>query len=104
MRFHRVPYYPILGNYNGDNMSIKMLRDKILVAENKAASSTSSGIIIEGGVGESKTAKVLAVGPDVKNVREGHDIYLNWSKGQIVRIDGEQRVIVAEEDVAAIKN
>lgn len=85
-------------------MSIKMLRDKILVAENKAASATSSGIIIEGGIGESKTAKVLAVGPDVKNVVEGDTIYLNWSKGQIIRINGEQRVIVAEEDVVAVSN
>ena len=82
-----------------------MLRDKILVAENKSTSSTASGIIIEGAnAGESKTGKVLSVGPKVENIEVGDTVYLNWSKGQIVRIDGEQRVIVAEEDVAAIKN
>ena len=82
------------------------LKKKILVAENKRDNTTSSGIVIQGADrhGESKSAKVLAVGPDVdpNDVKVGDTVYLMWTKAQAVNIDGAQRAIVDIDDVVAV--
>ena len=85
-------------------MNVLPLKDKVLVAENKRENTTSSGIVIEGagGLGESKTGTVLAIGPDVKDVKVGDVIYLEWNKAQVVTIDGAQRVMVKEENIVAV--
>lgn len=84
-------------------MSIKPLKDKVLIAESKKQETTSSGIIIEGsGTGDTRTGKVLAVGPDVEVVKEGDEVYVNWSKCQAVTIDGKQRAITEEENIIAV--
>lgn len=85
-------------------MNVLPLKDKVLVAENKKENTTASGIVIEGagGLGESKTGTVLAVGPDVKDVKVGDVIYLEWNKAQVVTIDGAQRVMVKEENIVAV--
>ena len=85
-------------------MNVLPLKDKVLVAENKRENTTSSGIVIEGasGLGESKTGTVLAIGPDVKDVKVGDIIYLEWNKAQVVTIDGSQRVMIKEEFIVAV--
>jgi chaperonin GroES len=85
-------------------MNVVPMKDKVLVAENKRENTTSSGIVIEGasGLGESKTGTVLAIGPDVKDVKVGDVIYLEWNKAQVVTIDGSQRVIIKEENIVAV--
>jgi len=85
-------------------MNVVPMKDKVLVAENKRENTTSSGIVIEGasGLGESKTGTVLAIGSDVKDVKVGDVIYLEWNKAQVVTIDGAQRVIIKEENIVAV--
>jgi len=85
-------------------MTVLPLKDKVLVAENKKENTTASGIVIEGagGLGESKTGTVLAIGPDVKDVKVGDVIYLEWNKAQVVTIDGNQRVMIKEENIVAV--
>jgi len=85
-------------------MNVLPMKDKVLVAENKRENTTASGILIEGagGLGESKTGTVLAIGPDVKDVKVGDTIYLEWNKAQVVTIDGVQRVIIKEENIVAV--
>lgn len=85
-------------------MNVLPLKDKVLVAENKKENTTASGIVIEGagGLGESKTGTVLAIGPDVKDVKVGDVIYLEWNKAQVVTIDGAQRVMIKEENIVAV--
>ena len=82
----------------------KPLGKKVLIAENKRENQTASGIIIEGkdAHGESKTGKVLAVGPEVTTVQVGDTVLLEWNKAQIVTLDGAQRVVVLEENIVAI--
>ena len=59
----------------------------VLVAENTRKNTTDSGIILEGaGFDQSKTGTVLAIGPDVTDVKVGDVIYLEWNKGAIVKI------------------
>ena len=85
-------------------MNVKPMKKKVLIAEQKRESTTATGIIIEGaaGIGESKTGKVLAVGPECTEVKVGDVVYLLWNKAQVVTIDGAQRVIIEEEDIVGV--
>lgn len=85
-------------------MNVTPLKDKVLIAENKAEHKSQSGIILEGAtsIRESKTGTVLAVGPDVTEVKVGDKVYLEWNKAQIVKIGDAQRVIIKQEDIVAV--
>jgi len=75
----------------------------VLVAENKRENTTQSGIILEGaGFDQSKTGTVLAIGPDVTDVKVGDVIYLEWNKGAVVKIGDAQRIMIKEEFIVAI--
>lgn len=86
-------------------MIIKPMKKKVLIAENAAESKTASGIILDGAnsVRESKKGTVLAIGPDVTAVAVGDIVYLEWTKGQIVKIGDAQRVIIDEEFIVAVQ-
>lgn len=83
---------------------IRPLKKKVLVAENKKENVTASGIVIEGarGLADTATGKVLAIGPDVTMVEVGQEIYLDWAKTAVVKVDGAQRVLVDEEFIIAV--
>ena len=85
-------------------MTVKPLKKNVLLAEVKRENTTASGIVIEGaqGLGESKTAKVIAIGPDVTLVAVGDTVYLEWNKAKVVTIDGAQRVMVDEENIVGV--
>ena len=80
------------------------LGTKLLAAEIKKERKSESGIILENvsSVKETAAARVLAVGPDVKNVKVGDEVYIDWAKTKLVVLDGAQRVILDQEDVHAI--
>ena len=80
------------------------LGKKILAAEVKKERKSDSGIILEGvnSIKETAPARILAVGPEVKTIRAGDVVYLDWAKTKLVVIDGAQRVIVDEEDITAL--
>ena len=80
------------------------LGKKILAAEIKKERKSESGIILENvsSVKETAAARVLAVGPDVKNVKVNDEVYIDWSKTKLVVVEGLQRVILDEEDIHAI--
>lgn len=83
--------------------TIQPFGTKIYASEVKKERKTDSGIILEGAnsVKETAAAQVLAVGDEVKSVKVGDKVYLDWSKTKLVVVDGAQRVIVDEEDVMA---
>lgn len=85
-------------------VDVQPLNTKILAAEIKKERKSESGIILENvsSVKETAAAKVLAVGPDVKAIVVGDEVYLDWPKTKLVVVDGAQRVIVDQEDVMAI--
>lgn len=85
-------------------MNIIPLKDRILVAENNSETKTESGIILEGAnsVRESKRATVLAIGPDVKDVKVGDVILLEWNKAAVVKVGDAQRAMIKEENVVAV--
>lgn len=86
-------------------MNVQPLKNKVLVAENKTSDKTSdSGIILDGAnsVRDSRAGTVLAVGPEVTEVAVGDVIYLDWTKGSVVKIGDAQRVIVSVKDIVAV--
>lgn len=86
-------------------MNVQPLKNKVLVAENKTSDKTSdSGIILDGAnsVRDSRAGTVLAVGPEVTEVAVGDVIYLDWTKGSVVKVGDAQRVIVSVKDIVAV--
>lgn len=86
-------------------MPVKPLKKNVLVAENSAKEVTSdAGIILDGAnsVRESKTATVLAIGSDVLDVQVGDVVLLDWSKGQVVKVDDAQRVMINVDNIVAV--
>jgi co-chaperonin GroES (HSP10) len=85
-------------------MNILPLKTQVLVAENKKEDTTESGIIIEGarGVGGTAKATVLAIGPDVTDVKVNDVILLDWSKASPVKIGDVQRAMIKEEFIIGV--
>lgn len=85
-------------------MTLKPLKDFVLVAENKKSATTDSGIILESadGYGDTKTGVVLAVGPKVDSLEVGDNVLVQWNKAQVVTVDGNQRIMIKQEDIIAV--
>lgn len=84
--------------------TVTPLRDRVLVAENRAEEKTASGIILDGvnSLRDSKTGTVLAIGPKVTDVQVGDKILLDWSKAQVVKVGDAQRVLIKQEDIVGV--
>ena len=80
------------------------LGTKVYIGEVKVEKKTASGIILDGAssIRETKFAEVLAVGYDVKKVRVGNRIVLDWSKCYPVKVGDVERAIIDEEHILAI--
>ena len=85
-------------------MIVKPLFKKVLVAEIKAVTKSEAGIILDNAnsVREQNRAKVLAIGPDVTDLKEGDTILLDWTKASVVKIEGAQRAIVDQDHIVAV--
>lgn len=86
-------------------MIVQPLKDKVLVAENKTSDKTTeTGIILDGAnsVRDSRAGTVLAIGPDVTEVAVGDVVYLDWTKGSVVKVGDAQRVIIKVEHIVAV--
>lgn len=85
-------------------MEIRPMNDRVLIAENKRDKKTESGIILEGtrGTGDIAQATVLAIGPDVKEVKVGDVIIPEWAKSSPVKIGDVQRAMIKEEHIIAV--
>lgn len=91
---------------------IKPLADRILVQREDEAEVKKGGIIIPDSAKEKpQEAKVVAVGPGALNdegkripleVKKGDRILIGKYSGTEIKIDGEEYVILREDDVLAI--
>ncbi|WP_432797679.1 co-chaperone GroES [Poriferisphaera sp. WC338] len=93
-------------------MKVRPLGDKILVKRLEAASKTASGIFLpESAKEKPQQAKVIAIG-DGKlldsgkranfTVKKGDTIILNKWGGTEVKIDGEEYMVMSEDEVLAV--
>ena len=84
-------------------MNIRPMNDRVLIAQNAKENKTESGIILgDRGTGEVSKATVLAVGPDVTEVKVGDIILPEWSKASPVKVDGNERAMIKEEHIIAV--
>ena len=83
-------------------MKIHPLADRIVLEQLQQEEQTKSGIILpESAQEKPKMAKVLGVGSEVKEVKEG-DVVLYKSYGpDDVKVDGQEYMIAKEEDILA---
>ena len=82
-------------------MAIKPLKDKVVAKKEAPLTKTKSGILL----GEEKEtpayAVVEAVGPEVKSIKKGDKIVYKEYSTTNIKIDDEDYIIVAEEDILA---
>ncbi len=93
-------------------MNIRPLNDRLLVQRLEAETTTASGIIIPDSAKEKPAeGKIVAVGPGKTNdkgervalqVTEGDFVLFSKYGGTDVKLDGEDYLIMREEDILAI--
>ena len=95
------------------NLSVRPLHNKILVERDEAEGRTESGIYLpEGSKDRPKTGTIKAVGDGSLNTETGERIPLTVKAGDRVifssyagteiKLDGEELLIMSEEDILAI--
>ena len=92
-------------------MKIKPLSDRVVIKMVEAEETTKSGIILSGSAKEKpQGAEVIAVGPggtvdgkEVKMyVKKGDHVLTSKYSGTEVKVDGEDYIIVRQNDILAI--
>ena len=92
-------------------MTIKPLADKVVVKKLQAEETTKSGIILSSGAQQKpQSAEIIAVGPggivdgnEIKmEVKVGEKVIIRDYAGTNVKLDGEEYIIVRQDDIAAI--
>jgi chaperonin GroES len=91
---------------------LRPLGDKILVKRVEAETKTKSGIVLPDSAKEKpKRGKVIAVGDGKRldngerapfSVRKGDEVLFTSYAGTEIKVDGEELLIMAEEDVLAV--
>lgn len=101
VRFHsRLPFL----NKEYNMTEFKPTRKNVLIAQVARKTTTDSGLIIEGArsVLDNETAKVVAIGPEVTMVNIGDELLVQWEKGSVITLNGEQRVVINEDYIVAV--
>ena len=92
-------------------MTIKPLADKVVIKKLQAEETTKSGIILSSGAQQKpQIAEIIAVGPggivdgnEIKmEVKVGEKVIIRDYAGTNVKLDGEEYIIVRQDDIAAI--
>lgn len=82
---------------------LQPLADYVVTQAEEAPSKTASGLYLPDSASEKpKTAKVIAVGTEVKQVKvDDRVIYKSYSTTE-VKVDKQEFILVKEEDILAI--
>ncbi|WP_420994953.1 co-chaperone GroES [Cupriavidus sp. 30B13] len=93
-------------------MSLRPLHDRVLVKRSDNETRTASGIVIPDSAAEKPDqGEVVAVGPGRRNeageriapdLRVGDRVLFGKYAGQGVKVDGEELLVLREEDVVAV--
>ena len=88
-------------------MKLQPLADRVVIKMVESEETTKSGIILTGSAKETpQIAEVIAVGPGLKDnkmqVKVGDKVITSKFSGTEVKIDGEEYIIVKENDILAI--
>lgn len=81
---------------------ITPLADYVVVQQEEAKNKTASGLLLPDSASEKpKIAKVLAVGPSVRDVAAGDRIIFGGYSNTDVKIDGTEYMLVKNENIYA---
>ena len=92
-------------------MTIKPLGDKVVFKKLQAEETTKSGIILASAAQEKpQIAEIIAVGPGgvidgnkiEMNVAVGQKVIIRDYSGTTVKLDGEEYIVVRQDDILAI--
>ena len=92
-------------------MNVKPLSDRVLVKMKESEETTKSGIILASTAKEKpQIAEVIEVGPgkiidgkrEEMNVKKGDNVVVSKYAGTEVKYEGEEYIILREEDILAI--
>lgn len=92
-------------------MTIKPLGDKVVIEKLQAEETTKSGIVLASASQEKpQVAEIIAVGPggivegiEIKmEVTVGQKVIIRDYAGTTVKLDGEEVIIVRQDDILAI--
>jgi chaperonin GroES len=96
------------------DMKLRPLHDRVIVKRLEEERKTASGIVIPDTAAEKPDqGEVLAVGPGKKNedgkvtavdVKVGDKVLFGKYSGSTVRIDGDELLVMREEDIMAVVN
>jgi chaperonin GroES len=81
-------------------MSVRPLKDNVIIERQEKEQVSAGGIVLPGGDREvADKAVVVAIGPEVTDIKEGDVVLVNWNKAS--KID-EKVYKVSFEDVIGI--
>jgi len=93
-------------------MNIRPLHDRVIVKRVEAERTTASGIVLPDSAGEKPDqGEVLAVGPGKRDdngkqitldVKVGDRVLFGKYAGQAVKVDGQEVLVMREEDIVGI--
>ena len=92
-------------------MTIKPLTDRVLIQAEKAEETTKSGIVLTSAAQEKpQISRVIAVGPGgmvdgkevTMQVKTGQKVIYSKYAGTEVKLDGEEYIIVKQNDILAV--
>ncbi|HIU84520.1 MAG TPA: co-chaperone GroES [Candidatus Aphodousia gallistercoris] len=93
-------------------MQIRPLHDRVIVKRLESERTTASGIVIPDNAGEKPDqGEVLAVGPGRRDdsgklvpmdVKVGDRVLFGKYSGQTVKVDGEEFLVMREEDIMGV--
>ena len=82
-------------------MTLKPLKDRVVAKVEKPLEKTKSGILLGEAKEKPAYAVIEAVGPEVKAVKKGDKIVYKEYSTTEVKVDGEDHIILKEEDILA---
>lgn len=83
-------------------VNIQPLADYVVAQQEQAAKKTASGLYLpETAAEKPKTAKVVAVGVKAKAVKVGDRILFKTYSTTDVKVDGQEYMLIKEEDILA---
>lgn len=85
-------------------MNIQPLHTKVILAENHIESKSEAGIILDGvdSLRQTPHATVLAIGPEVTDVKIGDVVLPEWNKATIITVDGAQRAAIDQSNIMMV--
>lgn len=84
------------------SVNIQPLADYVVAQQEEAAKKTASGLYLpEAAAEKPKTAKVVAVGKEVKSLKVGDRILFKTYGTTDVKVDGQEYMLIKEEDILA---